>query len=180
MLSLFLKGVKYGAYPFDGNNNLSLNLVAAGTNEIVTLTATGAAGVDGGSFVVAWSTPDGGTCYSAPIAFDATTAVIKSTIEAMPNFRGVVTAGGSVVTAVTLTFSGHYGNRPLFASAHQLQCLGNTLAATAVLQGIQATVTTPGLFGMTTGTKILDLHAYPTAFVTLKAGGKNMQVAHTM
>lgn len=159
-------------YGFSGNEQLVLDTAPAGTNEALTLTVGAAVTV--GSVQFGWTTPNnggGGTAYSVPVNLaTATNAQIVTAIEDIFNFEGTVAVTGGPFSAtgtVTVTFSGNYGNRPLFNEGYFLTVLGVVNAGINVVNAI----TVPGVRGITNGgTYTLTVIAFTPSIMSVSAG----------
>ena len=119
-LALLRQGHKMGAYPFTTNESLVINTAPLGVNEVWTVTASGVPA--SGHMIFQWNTPYV-TATTPPFSATSTSAQIATAITALLNFEGNVTVastgdGGTngftgSSHAITLTFSGGYGCRPI-------------------------------------------------------------------
>lgn len=113
---------------------LAAGVVAGGTNEQQTVTITGTP--TGGTFTL---TLDGAT--TAPIAFNASAAVVQAALELLPNIGAgnVLGSGGALPgTPVVLTFQNQLARKNINAMTAASSLTGGTTPAIAV------TTTTPG------------------------------------
>jgi hypothetical protein len=118
---------------------------AAGTAEIQTLTPTT---VTAGTFTITVNPVTSVSRTTAPIAWNATAAVIQAAIEALDNVDtgDVLAAGGPMnSTPVTLTFYGQFIGNPAQV----------TISNTALTGTIAPTTTTAGVAGAADGRQTL-------------------------
>lgn len=179
LLSVLLHGVKYGAFPFTTNETLQVNTAVAGTNEVLSLQYNHPADITQGTFIIAWSTPQGGTQYTAPITFNATALQVQTAIQLLNNFRGTCTVTGNQAANWVITFTGHYATRPMSAAGYQMCVITAAEAASNELEGLRVIVTVPGITGIVSGSsQILDLHMYTTSLINTTAKG-GIRVFHS-
>jgi hypothetical protein len=110
---------------------------SAGTAEVQTVTITGTP--TGGTFTLTF-TRNAVPATTAPIAYNASAAVVEAALEALPNLAsGDVAVGGGPGpgTPWTVTFSGHLGN------VAQMTAAGSFTGGTA--PAIAVTTSTPGV-----------------------------------
>lgn len=119
---------------------------AAGTAEVQTVTPTT---VTAGTFTLTIVNPVTGISRTtAPIAFNATAAVIQAALEALDNVDAgdILAAGGPInTTAVTLTFYGQFIGNPA-----QM-----TVSNTGLTGTLAVTTTTAGVAGAADGRQLL-------------------------
>lgn len=119
---------------------------AAGTAEVQTLTPTA---VTAGTWTLTIVNPvTGVSATTAPIAFNASAAVIQAAIEALPNVDpgDVLAAGGPInSTPVTLTYYGSFIGNPAQV----------TISNTGLTGTIAASTTTAGVAGAADGRQTL-------------------------
>jgi hypothetical protein len=114
----------------------------SGTNAVQTIATTGTP--TGGTFTLTF---EGRT--TAPIAFNATAAVVQAALEALPNIGtgNVLGGGGPLPTGVTLTFQNALAKRPIAPlTANSAGLTGGASPTATVAQ------TTPGVLAVHTFT----------------------------
>ncbi len=105
----------------------------AGTAEVQTATVTGTP--TGGTFTLTGGY--GGTATTAPIAYNAASAVVQTAVQALPGFSGV-TVSGSAGGPYTITFPASLGNVAQI-SANGAQLTGGSSP------NVTTATTTPGV-----------------------------------
>jgi hypothetical protein len=133
----------------------------SGTNAVQTLTTTG--------------TPTGGTVpitfdgRPTTVAFNASAAAVQTALEALPNIGtgNVVTAGGPLPTAVTITFQGALAKRPVPTIVTGSTGLTGGSSPTGVIAN-----TTPGVNATHTFAPQNGLGFWSTWWQTVGAGVK--------
>lgn len=187
-MAFLLNGQKYGAYPFTTNETLILNMAEAGTNEHLFIVYETQAIVSGGTYVLAWSTPDQGTQYTEEIAYNASPATVKAALEALVNFQGTVTVTGSYTAGFDLEMTGTYGNTPLYDQGYQLAVISQTRTTVGGVTGwttlgvpaaMHAGRTSSGAYGISNGASYtLDIHAYTLSYLKQKRD-RSLEVFHS-
>lgn len=135
----------YISFPMIANLTGRPFTASGGTAEVQTITITG--GPTGGTFILTY---DGQA--TAPIAYNATAAAVRTALEALSNVAAgdVTTTGGPLPgTPVVVTFSAAEGDVPQMTVTHALT--GGTAPAVAV------TTTTPGTGGDAAAVYQMDL-----------------------
>jgi hypothetical protein len=169
-LSLVNIGLKLGAYPFTTNERLTFTTTNAGVNEVITVTPGAAA--TSGTFQMMFITPEG-SAITPPLAYNATAAVIKNAIENLDIFQGTITVSAPFNTTgpKTLTYGGHYRNRPMQQRGYNLIPLFNNMLNAGALVPVSSQVTTTGIWGMTSGASYqIEVLAFTTALLTIEKG----------
>jgi minor extracellular serine protease Vpr len=108
---------------------------SCGTNEVQSVAITGAP--TGGSFTLSFTPPAGGAAQTtAPIAFNATAAIVRTALAALPGIgstANVNTGGGPLPgTAVSVTFQGTLGCRNIPQMTATAALTGGTTPTVAV------------------------------------------------
>jgi len=164
-IDLIMYGRKYGSYTFTNKESLVLITGPAGTNEQVLINASSAP--TSGFFQLQWTNPDMGmTCVTQTLAYNATAATVQTALNTLPNFTGTCTVTGTNIgTGFTVTFSGGgYQNRSLNSEGFCLSVGTNSLIGTTYTVGVNTTLNTAGVSGITSGNSyILKIWAYTTS-----------------
>jgi len=174
-VEFLLAGRSNGSYGFGGREQLVINTAPTATNEVLTLRTANSAATSADCYgTLVWTTPEGGTSYSAPINLDTiSNAALKSAIEALPNFEGTVTIGdGPIGTSgsVTVTFGGNYAGRPMFSAGFYLEIIGVAVTAGPIYTNMVTIETTPGVRGITNGgTYTLTIVAFSSSIMSVSS-----------
>jgi len=176
---LLMSGQKLGSYPFTTYERLEFTCPSAGVNEILNLTVT-ALSVSG-AYRFKWQTPNS-VEYSDSLAFDATPAIMASTVENMSSFDGDIAFSTSHDAGLTVqaTFSGNYGYKPLYNEGYYLTIEPDTLLDTNGHNlNVRTIVATAGVEGINSGAShTLDIYAYTTSLLTILPNG-SIDVKHS-
>lgn len=183
LLSLWRNGYKAGAYPFSTNENLVINTMAQGQNEIWTVSfqRSGAPQNQGvptvGNFQLIFYSPDDGLSLTGQLAYNASALTVKAAIEAMPAFNGVatvtsVTTGGGAY-GYTIQLSGNYGYRPLAYEGFWFGAMSQLYDAAGAYISLATYVSQFGVLGMgPSATKYLDVYCYTSTVVSMLQNGQ--------
>jgi hypothetical protein len=170
-------GMKQGAYPFTTNEQLLINTMPQGTNEVITVTPSAAIG--GGSFVLSWivngSVP---SIQSVSLPYNVTNAALNSAIEGLLNFQGTVTITGGPLyedNPITITFGSAYQNMPLAGNSNvfDFDTSGLSGGAAPYVISFTVTTTTPGVYGITGGNTFnINVYALTSEISRLTSDGQ--------
>jgi hypothetical protein len=156
-------GVMDGFIEFNGDSKkLVINLPAAPTSEVQTFTPSGTAAAGYYRFSFRGQ-------LSAPLAYNAVVATMKSAFEAIPAVQArsiTVTFSGPA----TATFTGTFVHPETAGLPELVQIIPSLLDATPVPVSIPTTLTTKGTAGITTGTYDIYLYFYQWRMITAKQG----------
>lgn len=173
-------GTKLGSFPFTTYERLRITTTGAGVNEVQRTVVAGGAGASG-TYFINWQTPYGVESTPA-LAYNSTTAQIKSAIEALQSFDGIVTVGATLdqtVSPATFTFSGNYANKELFNKGYKVIVRNNSVqTAGAVQLQYDNILVTSGVDGITDGANYeINVIAYTTSVLGLQPNG-SIDVRH--
>jgi hypothetical protein len=160
--------VNLGNYYFSGFEQFRYITPASVTNAVITLTPN--ANPTAGSYRFVFTDPlTKDTEVSDPIAFNATAATMKQTVEAMPNFRGIITFNQPLSSgAVTATFSGAYSICADKIKASNLKILVENLTGTT---SVTPSLSTPGVRGFVSGNYTINILSRTFAHLKLLPDG---------
>jgi len=176
-IHLIMNGSKLGSYPFTTYERLEFTTTGAGVNEVQRCVVAGGVGASG-TYFINWQTPFGVESTPA-LAYNSTTAQIKSAIEALQSFDGTVTVGATldqIVNPVTFTFSGNYGFKELFNNNYKLIVRNNSVQTGLGIQfQYDNIIVTSGQTGINSGAShTIDIVAYTTSLLELGTNGSIM------
>lgn len=167
----FVADVTTGSFHFTNKERLRIIPAASATNCVLTLTPSTAP--TAGTYRIYFRDPITGEAgISAPLAFSANAATIKSAIEETAACRGTVTANQALSSgAVTLTFSGLYAGVDFHRD--DVAAFGSNLLDTNGADvAITTSKTTAGVSGFVNGTYQVDFYAYKLKHIVFKSDGK--------
>ena len=169
-----------GGYTFKGDEQITFNTPAAGTNPVITATAnTAPAATDYVQY--AWTDPrTKERSVTVPLLANTAIATVATAIEDLPSYRdaaGTCTASGAVLSSgdTVFTFSGYYystvGGDEL--TAQSLEVIVNS----AAVADVSVVLTTAGVIGFTaTARDVVAIMLRHSEFMHHK--GEIMMVAH--